>query len=33
MPVNPPLLGMSKVVGEDSVQDNLGKIDEADGVA
>ena len=31
--VNPPLLGMSKVVSEDSVRGNLGKIDEADGVA
>ena len=29
--VNPPLLGMSEVVSEDSVRRNLGKIDEAKG--
>ena len=30
--VNPPLLGMSKVVSEDSVRSNLGKLDEIQGV-
>ena len=30
--VNPPLLGMSQVVSEDSVRRNLGKLDEAAGV-
>jgi hypothetical protein len=30
--INPALLGMSKVVSEDSVRTNLGKIDEAEGV-
>ncbi|MGA7978787.1 MAG: hypothetical protein WCA32_01005 [Chromatiaceae bacterium] len=30
--VNPPLLGMSKVMSEDSVRGNLGKLDEARGV-
>ncbi len=30
--VNPPLLGMSKVVSEDSVRANLGKMDETQGV-
>jgi hypothetical protein len=30
--VNPPLLGMSKVVSEDSVRGNLGKMDETQGV-
>ena len=32
-PVNPPLLGMRKVVSEDSVRRNLEKIDEAPGLA
>src|SRR5947208_3775846 len=32
-PVNPPLLGMRKVVSEDSVRRNLGKIDEAPGLS
>jgi Transposase DDE domain group 1 len=32
-PVNPPLLGMSKVASEDSVRRNLEKIDEAKGLA
>jgi len=32
-PVNPPLLGMRKVASEDSVRRNLGKIDEANGLA
>jgi hypothetical protein len=32
-PVNPPLLGMRKVVSEDSVRRNLEKIDEAAGLA
>jgi hypothetical protein len=32
-PVNPPLLGMRKVVSEDSVRRGLEKIDEAKGVA
>ena len=32
-PVNPPLLGMRKVVSEDSVRRNLEKIDEAEGLA
>ena len=32
-PVNPPLLGMRKVVSEDSVRRNLEKIEEAQGVA
>jgi hypothetical protein len=31
--VNPPLLGMSKVVSEDSLRRNLAKIDEAAGVS
>ena len=31
--VNPPLLGMSKVMSEDSVRVNLGKMDETEGVA
>ena len=31
--VNPPLLGMTEVVSEDSVRRNLGKIDEQAGVA
>ena len=31
--INPPLLGMSQVVSEDSVRRNLAKIDEAEGVA
>jgi hypothetical protein len=31
--VNPPLLGMRKVASEDSVRRNLGKIDEAKGLA
>jgi hypothetical protein len=31
--VNPPLLGMSKVMSEDSVRGNLGKMDETEGVA
>jgi hypothetical protein len=30
--INPPLLGMSEVVSEDSVRRNLGKIDETKGV-
>jgi len=30
--INPPLLGMSEVVSEDSVRRNLGKIDETTGV-
>src|ERR1700730_6896708 len=30
-PVNPPLLGMLKVLSEDAVRRNLGKIDEAPG--
>jgi hypothetical protein len=30
--INPPLLGMSQVVSEDSVRRNLGKLDEAKGV-
>ena len=32
-PVNPPLLGMRKVVSEDSVRRNLEKIDETQGLA
>jgi Transposase DDE domain group 1 len=32
-PVNPPLLDMRKVASEDSVRRNLGKIDEAKGLA
>jgi hypothetical protein len=32
-PVNPPMLGMSKVVSEDAVPRNLAKIDEAQGLA
>jgi len=31
--VNPPLLGMSKVVSEDSLRRNLAKVDEADGAS
>jgi hypothetical protein len=31
--INPPLLGMSEVVSEDSVRRNFGKIDEDEGVA
>jgi hypothetical protein len=31
-PVNPPLLGMRKVLSEDAVRRNLGKIDEAPGL-
>jgi hypothetical protein len=31
--VNPPLLGMNKVVSADSVWGNLGKMDEVQGVA
>ena len=31
-PVNPPLLGMGKVVSEDSVRRGLAKIDEAKGL-
>ncbi len=30
-PVNPPLLGMAKVVSEDAVRRALGKIEEAAG--
>ena len=30
--INPPLLGMSQVVSEDSVRRNLGKIDETKGI-
>jgi hypothetical protein len=30
--INPPLLGMSKVVSEDSVRSNFGKMDETQGV-
>jgi Transposase DDE domain group 1 len=32
-PVNPPLLGMNKVVSEDSLRRNLAKIDEAAGLS
>jgi hypothetical protein len=32
-PVNPPLLGMRKVLSEDAVRRNLGKIDEAPGLS
>lgn len=32
-PVNPPLLGMRKVVSEDAVRRNLGKIEEKAGLA
>ena len=32
-PVNPPLLGMRRVLSEDAVRRNLGKIDEAPGLA
>ena len=32
-PSRPPLLGMSKVMSEDSVRGNLGKMDETEGVA
>src|SRR5689334_1638292 len=32
-PVNPPLLGMRKVLSEDAVRRNLGKIDEAAGLS
>jgi hypothetical protein len=30
--INPPLLGMSEVVSEDSVRRNFGKMDEGEGV-
>jgi hypothetical protein len=32
-PVNPPLLGMRKVLSEDAVRRNLGRIDEAAGLS
>ena len=32
-PVNPPLLGMRKVLSEDAVRRNLGKIEEAPGLS
>src|SRR3954453_16984123 len=32
-PVNPPLLGMRKVLSEDAVRRNLGKIDEEPGLS
>ncbi|MCK7576793.1 MAG: hypothetical protein MZV65_13490 [Chromatiales bacterium] len=31
--INPPLLGMSRVVSEDSVRRNFGKLDETEGVS